>query len=168
MSSTLRKLGLTIACIALLGAGTTLAVAAKKGTTSGGTTAGGNAAQTQYGTGGQGCTPGYWKNHTGSWQGYSPSDNFDKIFGIKYFGSLTLQQAAGLGGGGFNALARHAAAALLNSSNPNISYGLSTAKIIELVQQAVKTNEPELIKDDLSGLNESGCSIDAHGKPISH
>jgi hypothetical protein len=153
---------LTIACLALVGAGTTLAIAAKGPKVSGGTTA--NAAQTQYGTGGQGCTPGYWKNHTGSWQGYSPSANFDKVFGIKHYGSLTLLEAAGLGGGGFNALARHAAAALLNSSNPSISYGLSTAKIIELVQQAVKTNEPELIKDELAGLNESGCPIDAHGK----
>jgi hypothetical protein len=154
-----RKLGLAIVCLSLLGAGTIVA------TGTGGATSTGNAAQTEYNTGGQGCTPGYWKNHTGSWYGYSPTDSFDQVFGVKYFGSLTLLEAAGLGGGGFNALARHAVSALLNASNPNVSYGLTTTKIIELVQQAFKTNEPELIKDEFAALNEAGCPIDAHGNP---
>jgi hypothetical protein len=159
--STIRKLSVTIACLLLIGAGATFAIAAKKTTN----VSGGNAAQTEYNTGGQGCTPGYWKNHTGSWVGYSPTALFDKVFGVTYYGSLTLEQATALKGGGFNALARHAASALLNSSNPNISYGLTTAEVIALVQKAVKTNEPELIKDEFAALNETECSIDAHGKP---
>jgi hypothetical protein len=150
-----------IACLLLVGAGATLAIAAKETNVSGG-----NAAQTEYNTGGQGCTPGYWKNHTGSWVGYSPTALFDKVFGVTYYGSLTLEQALNAKGGGFNALARHAASALLNSSNSNISYGLTTSEIIALVQKAVKTNEPELIKDEFAALNETECSIDAHGKPI--
>jgi hypothetical protein len=157
----LRSSAVVVTCLALLVAGVGLAAATK-----GGKTSDGNAAATQYGTGGQGCTPGYWKNHTGSWIGYAPTDNFDKVFGITHYGSLTLLEAAGLGGGGFNALARHAAAALLNSSNPNVSYDLTTAEIIKLVQKAVSTNDPEPIKDEFAGFNESGCSIDAHGKPI--
>ena len=160
MSKVFAKLTVATACVALLGAGAVVAIAANESESSG------NAAQTQYGTGGQGCTPGYWKKHTGSWVGYSMTDTFDEVFGVKYFGSLTLLEAAGLGGGGFNALARHAVAALLNASNPDVDYDLTEAEIIELVQKAFSTKDPELVKDEFEAFNESGCSIDAHGKPI--
>ena len=145
-----------LACLAMIAAGATLAIASKGGTTDG------NAATTQY-SGGTGCTPGFWKNSTGAWagSGYSPSDNFDAVFGITHYGSLTLLEASGLNGGGFNALARHAAAALLNSGTAAIKYEFSTAQVIELVQEAVANNDPEPIKDTLVGANESGCLLRA-------
>jgi hypothetical protein len=168
MLDTLKKPLILVACLALIGGGAAVAVAANGGSTATVTATGGtsaNAAETQYGKAG-GCTPGYWKNHPAVWQGYSPSDNFDKVFGVTYFKSLTLIEAAGLGGGGFNALARHAVAALLSASNPNIKYGLSASEIIALVQEAFKTKNPEPFKNVFAALNESGCPIDAHGNPI--
>ena len=163
MPSALRRFIVAVTCLALVGAGVTLAVATDEGGSAG------NAAETQYGQG-QGCTPGFWKNHTGVeiWgTEYSPSDSFDEVFGVKLFGpSVSLLDAAKLGGGGFEALARHAVAALLNSSHVNVNYGLSTDQVIEMVQQAVKTGDPESTKNVFEALNESGCGIDAHGNPI--
>jgi hypothetical protein len=164
MLNALKKPIVVVACLALIGAGTAVAVAASGGTTAGVTSTSSNAAETQYGKAG-GCTPGYWKNHPEVWKSYAPSDNFDKVFGVTYFGSLTLLEAAGLGGGGFNALARHAVAALLSANNSNIKYGLSTSEIIALVQEAFKTKNPEPFKNVFAALNESGCPIDAHGNP---
>ena len=163
MQSALRRFIVAVTCLGLLGAGATLAVA----TTDGGST--GNAAETQYGQG-QGCTPGFWKTNTGVeiWgTEYSPEDSFDEVFGVTLFGpSVTLLDAAKLGGGGFKALARHAVAALLNSSHGDVSYGLSTDQVIEMVQQAVKSGDPELNKNAFEALNELGCGIDAHGNPV--
>jgi hypothetical protein len=163
MSKVLPRLIVFVACVALVGAATTLALAS-----GGGSTSGGNASTTEYvpKPGDQGCTPGYWKNHTGSWVGYSPTDSFDAVFGVSYFKpSFTLLEALNLGGGGFNALARHAAAAILGSANPLINYGLTSSQIIALVQKAVANNDPEPIKDELAAFNEIGCPIDAHGNP---
>ena len=163
MSDVLRKLALAATCIAVVAGGATLAIASKGG----GTSSDANAADTQYGTGGQGCTPGFWKqNHPNTWVGYKTTDTFDSVFGVTYFGSLTLLEAAGLEGGGFNALARHATAALLNASNPNVSYDLSVTEIIKMVQEAFATNDPEPTKNVFAAFNESGCSVDANGKPI--
>lgn len=164
MRDLLRKLVVPVACLALVAGGGTLAVAAKGGKTGG--TGGTNAANTQYNTGGQGCTPGYWKNNSAGWVKYLPTDNFDKVFGITHYGSLTLLEALGLNGGGFNALARHAAAALLNTANSNINFGYSNSEVIKLVQEAVAKNTAEATKNLLATQNEMKCSIDAHGNPI--
>jgi len=45
--------------------------------------------------GGQGCTPGYWKqpHHFGSWVGYVPGDLFDAVFGVDGSGNPTLLEA---------------------------------------------------------------------------
>jgi hypothetical protein len=161
VSEALRKLVLVAVCVVTAIGGATLAIASK-----GGGTSNSNAADTQYGTGGQGCTPGFWKqNHPNTWVGYKTTDTFDSVFGVTHFGSLTLLEAAALGGGGFNALARHATAALLNASNPSISYDLSVAEIIKRVQEAFKANDPEPTKNVFEAFNESSCSIDAHGEP---
>jgi hypothetical protein len=156
----LKKIAIPVCCLAVIVGGATVALASKGGTTTG------NAANTQYNTGGQGCTPGYWKNNSAGWVTYSPTDNFDAIFGISKYGTLTLQGALELGGGGFNALARHAAAALLNTANSNINFAFSTAEVIKIVQEAVTNNAPETAKDLLAEQNETTCSVDAHGNPI--
>jgi hypothetical protein len=162
MSKYLKITSIVIACAVLVGAGATFAIATKGGKTTG------SASKSQYTPkpGDQGCTPGYWKQvHPNSWTGYSPSDSYDAVFGVKYNSKLTLLGAVNLGGGGYAALARHAAAALLNSSNPNVNYGLTTSQIIAMVQKAFATGEPEQIKDEFAAFNEVGCSIDAHGNP---
>lgn len=109
--------------------------------------------------GGEGCTPGYWKQdqHFDSWVGYSPSDSFDAVFGVSYGG--TLLDAANAGGGGANALARHAVAALLNSTS-SVDYFYSTAEVISIVQDAFNSGDYESAKDLFEFQNELGCPLD--------
>ncbi len=154
MARSWKNLAVVVACLAVLAGGTALAVAAKGGDTKG------NAATTQY-TGGTGCSHGYWKNHSKSWPatGYSLTDNFDAVFGITHYGTLTLDQALNLNGGGFNALAREATAALLNSKTSTINFKYSNAQVIKLVQDSVAANDPEPTKDALESGNTSGCKL---------
>ncbi|WP_420628611.1 DUF7507 domain-containing protein [Candidatus Leptofilum sp.] len=109
--------------------------------------------------GGDGCTPGYWKQdqHFDSWVGYSPSDSFDAIFGVSYGG--TLLEGADAKGGKENALARHAVAALLNSTNPDVDYLYSTAEVISMVQDAFASGEFNDTKDLFEEQNEMGCPL---------
>jgi hypothetical protein len=115
-----------------------------------------------YPRGGQGCTPGYWKqeHHFDSWVGYSPSDSFDAIFGVDAAGSDTLLAALGKNGGGENALKRHAAAALLNTAaQDNVNYLYTAANVIAIVQNAYATGDFDTAKDLLAAQNEAGCPL---------
>jgi hypothetical protein len=113
--------------------------------------------------GGEGCTPGYWKqeHHFDSWEltPYETGDSFDAAFGVTSTYDWTMLEALDANGGGENALARHAAAALLNASHPDVSYEYSTAEIIALVQGAYATGEYEAAKDLLEYQNELGCAL---------
>lgn len=113
--------------------------------------------------GGEGCTPGYWRqgHHFDSWVGYSPDDDFDSVFGVaSSFGPATLGEAVQLGGGGENALARHAVAALLNAANDDVSYAFTTGDVIGMVQGAYATGDFESVKDQFEAENEAGCPLD--------
>ena len=66
-----------------------------------------------HGGGGQGCSPGYWKqsHHFDSWQVYAPTDSFETVFGVDAFpGDPTLVDVLSQGGGQVNALGRQAVA----------------------------------------------------------
>jgi len=111
-------------------------------------------------SGGQGCTPGYWRQeqHFDSWTSYSPWSSYDGTFGVN--GSFdTLLAAVWARGGGENALARHAVAALLNASSPGVNYAFSTAQVIAMVQQAYSTGNFENIKNQFEYQNELGCPL---------
>jgi hypothetical protein len=99
--------------------------------------------------GGEGCTPGYWKNHLSAWP-VSAALDFDATFGVDLFNpDVTLGQAVRLGGGGKYRLARHGTAAYLNSFAINSPY--TTAQVIAYVQA-----------DDADALeygNELGCPL---------
>lgn len=71
----------------------------------------------------------------------------------------TLGEAVQLQGGGANALARHAVAALLNATNPDIDYDLTVAEIVALVNAAMASGDYNGAKDVLEGFNEQGCSV---------
>jgi hypothetical protein len=81
------------------------------------------------GTGTQGCTPGYWKNHTSSWQEADASQLVKKKYvdARANVADWTLLQAL-QGGGGKGAdgaaviLARAAVAAWLNAANDDVGY----------------------------------------------
>lgn len=111
---------------------------------------------------GEGCTPGFWKNSVGSWPvGYLPSADFDATFGVDLFNpNISLLAALNLGGGGKEALARHAVAALLNSASGGVDYGMSTAEVIAAVQAAFASGEYEGAKNQFETLNEMGCGLE--------
>src|SRR3990172_2470878 len=104
--------------------------------------------------GGEGCTPGFWRNHYEDWPptGYAPTNIFDTVFGTSYFNpAYTLGDAIWQGGGGINRLARHGTAALLSAAHPAVNYPYTVAQVIAMVQSGTI--------DPLAQANELGCRI---------
>jgi hypothetical protein len=121
---------------------------------------------------GQGCTPGYWKNHLDSWAptGYAPGQRLDTVFsagGLGSLGSSTLLQALKFGGGSTlteakQILLRAAVASLLNAAHPDVDFGASPATIIAAVNAALSSGDRETILDlasDLDARNNAGCPL---------
>ncbi len=106
--------------------------------------------------GGEGFTPGYWKNHLDDWgdTAYSPGDSFNVIFTAGP--DITLYQAVKKKGNRVNSLIRHAAAALLNASHPDVDYDLTVEEVIALVNDAFDSGNYRDAKDILEGFNEQG------------
>ncbi|MDM8000358.1 MAG: hypothetical protein QUS33_10235 [Dehalococcoidia bacterium] len=134
------------------------------------------------GRGGEGCTPGFWKNNWKKWQGVEPgnawtnpydggdrfSDVFGRIITVRSGGRSTISdptlfQALNSTGGGIDALARHGVAALLNAASPDIDYAFSVGDVIARVQAAIDSGDYETTKDILAAQNEAGCPIDQQG-----
>lgn len=112
--------------------------------------------------GGEGCTPGYWKqpHHVDSWQGHDPSDLYSDVFGVGP--SITLLEALKTGGGGESALLRHSVAALLNAANAGVSYDLGEGAIIAAVQAAYADGSKSAFnatKDELETFNQQNCPL---------
>lgn len=127
----------------------------------------------------QGCTPGYWKNHEKAWGcGYTGSTNFFAAFGIptspsgnlrKLSSSLTMLKAVDLGGGGYEALARHAVAGLLSACHKNVTYPYTMADVKEAVKNmfvngtatlgGVHYSKVEALKNELDRANNLGCPL---------
>jgi hypothetical protein len=97
------------------------------------------------------------------WNGYSPNASFNTVFGVNYNPKLTLLGALSLNGGGFEALARQAVAALLNSAHSGVNYGLTTGQIIGMVKKGFTTKKPDQITKELESFNKIGCSLDCYG-----
>ncbi len=127
-------------------------------------------------TGNEGLTPGFWKTHPELWVGYSPDDKFNEVFGVSIAidGNFnpTLMEALNAKGGVspsnevYDALARHAVAALLNAAHPMVDYPMTGQEIIDAVQDAIETGGASSLKATLEGYNTLGGGIDAHGNPI--
>jgi hypothetical protein len=114
--------------------------------------------------GDEGCTPGYWKQdqHFDSWTApYDPTDSFNTTFGIGtnwFANTFTLLQGLEANGGGANALARHAVAALLNAAAG--FYPMTVAEVIAAVQAAyADPSTIESTKNTLAANNELGCPL---------
>ena len=113
--------------------------------------------------GGQGLTPGFWKNHPDVWPSpYTPGTSLDVPFdnpgGPVTLGSYTLLDALQFQGGpGVDGaemiLLRAAVAALLNSKA--LSYPLTTAQVISQVNAALATNDRPTILALASQLDAS-------------
>ncbi len=125
----------------------------------------------------QGCTPGFWKNHTDCWDCYSTGATLESVFDVPNSLGLdnrTLLQALAFKGGNNTVgaariLLRAAVSALLNSCNPDIDYPLTTADVIAQVNTALATlNRTQILAlaTTLDEFNNLGCGINAHCDPI--
>jgi len=111
--------------------------------------------------GGEGCTPGYWKqsHHFDSWPApYLPSQQFSSVF-ENAFPGLTLLQVLELQGGGLNALGRHTVAALLSAASPGVDYDLTAAEVIAAFNAVFPGGDYETLKNRLDALNNQGCPL---------
>jgi hypothetical protein len=116
--------------------------------------------------GGQGCTPGYWKqdHHFDSWKVYAPTDSFNAVFGLTgpFADSVTLLDALSTGGGGIYALGRHSVAALLDSVHGGVAYGMTAADVIAKTRAAYMSGDKaqiEATKNLFVALNERTCPL---------
>ena len=111
--------------------------------------------------GGQGCTPGYWKQeqHFDSWPaGYLPSDLFSKYFEDAFPGK-TLLFVLWQGGGGLNALGRHTVSALLNAASDGVNSDLTVQQVINGFNGVFPGGDYEGQKDIFAGFNEQRCPL---------
>ncbi|HLF53273.1 hypothetical protein, partial [Flavobacterium sp.] len=116
----------------------------------------------------EGCTLGYWKNHTDRWcPAYTPSMLFGSVFvnAPSELASLTLLEALNLGGGNIYNLARQGVAALLNACSDEVTYpapyGDNPQLVINAVNAAYLTGgkAPGRLATQLDILNNSGCPL---------
>jgi hypothetical protein len=109
--------------------------------------------------GGEGCTPGYWKNHLDAWVTYTPGTQFSDVFEDAFPGK-TLRQVASQGGGGLKALGRHTVAALLNTTSA-VDYDLTTPDVIDAFNAVYPGAKSDYngLKGIFEGFNEQGCPL---------
>jgi hypothetical protein len=122
---------------------------------------------------GQGCTPGYWKNHTDSWPitGYSPAQSVESVFSAAAaypaYGSASLLQALSFQGGStlegaVGNLLRAAVAGLLDSAHPDVNYPRNTAALIADVDAALASGDRDTMLSLASQIdqdNNLGCPL---------
>ena len=111
--------------------------------------------------GGEGCTPGYWKqrHHFDSWTApYTPDTPFADVFEDAFPGK-TMLDVLKQGGGGLKALGRHTVAALLNAASSEVSYDLTVNEVIEAFNDVFAGGDYEDLKDYFEGFNEQGCPL---------
>jgi len=88
-----------------------------------------------------GCTLGYWKNHTLAWDCYTTCTLYNSVFtGSTLNPNLTLLQALNLGGGACNNLARQSVAALLNICDGTLDYSVANVVALQTLVNAAFAN----------------------------
>lgn len=111
--------------------------------------------------GNEGCTPGFWKTHPEDYPAtYTPGTTLGSVFtGLSpTYAGLTLSSALSLGGGGLNALLRHAAAALLNAASDEVDYSYTTAEVVAMTNAAIASGSYEATKDVFDSANNAGAA----------
>ncbi len=113
---------------------------------------------------GNGCTPGYWKqsHHFFAWpSAHLPSDPFSSVF-FDAFPGMSLVDVLHAGGGGMQALGRHAVAAYLNASSGTVGSLLTPAEVVSMFSVAAQSADAavvENLKDAFEDLNQLGCNL---------
>ncbi|MCM8571136.1 PKD domain-containing protein [Gramella jeungdoensis] len=112
----------------------------------------------------EGCTLGYWKNHTDRWcDEYLTCDLYGDVFEAapSKLADLTLLEALNLEGGGIYNLARQSVAALLNTCSSEVGFAYSNVEaLIADVNDAFTNDEAGAFGMYLDGLNQAGCPLD--------
>lgn len=105
------------------------------------------------GDGGDGCTPGFWRNHLTHWAAtpYNPGQEVNDVFGCDLAPEGTTLGEAIDAPQTYGVLVFHAIAALLNASHPDVDFDLSEGEVIEAACDGDK--------DTLADANESGCPL---------
>jgi hypothetical protein len=125
--------------------------------------------------GNEGCTPGYWKNHTDNWEEYTPAsllkDNFTIPAALAPLGDQTFLQALKGGGGpgvegAAKILMRAAVAAFLNAAHEGVGYPYRRFQdpfmIQQAVNQALASGDRQTMLDlaaVLDAANNLGCPL---------
>ena len=104
-----------------------------------------------------GCTLGYWKNHTLAWNCYSTCTLYKDVFiNSTLPANLTLLQALNLGGGACNNLARQSVAALLNICE-GLPYHIANEQALkDAVNAAFLAGNCGPLGAQLDGFNNEG------------
>lgn len=127
--------------------------------------------------GNEGCTPGYWKNHTSNWEEYKSSRVVGTVFdfsdapsavaaysGTTFGDALRLKGGSGLSGA-TEILLRAAVAATLNAAHEGLGYPLSrygADGIFAQVNAALESGDRQAMLDlakYLDNLNNLGCPL---------
>jgi hypothetical protein len=119
--------------------------------------------------GDEGCTPGFWKNHTNAWDAYSPNQTVGSVFSgasASLADDTLLQALSYQGGTGLlgaeRILLRAAVAALLNSTDNVVDYPLYTSEVRNRVSAALGSDDRQRIlnlANNLDQKNNLGCPL---------
>lgn len=104
----------------------------------------------------EGLTPGYWKNHIEAWEGWGPNACFNHVFGVGPHQRLI--DVLNTGGGKWDALNRHAVAALLNATSDLDFHSYDW--VINNVRAAYSSGNWGYYKSLLEDANEMGVAGD--------
>jgi hypothetical protein len=125
--------------------------------------------------GNEGCTPGYWKNHTDNWQEYTTASTLGNNFTLgqfatKYSSTTFLQALSFKGGstldGAFQILMRASVAAYLNAAHEGVGYPLrrfsEPGEMQDMINAALASgSRDEMLKlaRKLDMYNNLGCPL---------
>lgn len=125
--------------------------------------------------GNEGCTPGYWKNHTDNWEEYTTASTlrnnwtlgqFDAKWGGKTFEeALSFKGGTGLDGA-FQILMRASVAAYLNAAHEGVGYPLrrfdEPGEMKDMINTALASGSRAQMLDlarKLDMYNNLGCPL---------
>ena len=122
--------------------------------------------------GDEGCTPGYWKNHTGKWEGLAPNQTVESIFmnamacPEELVGATLLQALKWSGGNEYCEMAQllvhHALASALNALHSGVDHPMSYADIVMLTDLALASGDVVMVeaqKNVFDANNNLGCPL---------
>jgi hypothetical protein len=131
--------------------------------------------------GAEGCSPGYWKNHTENWEEFAPTTLVRFMFmqnGVSVFDSALPPEVAAYrkttavdalnGGGGpgldgaTQILLRASVAAYLNAAHEGLGYPLRRKQMYGMIRTALESGDRATmlaLAAELDALNNLGCPL---------